>query len=471
MNNFSPSDECEFIACTKTPLLFEGKATYDCPGSAEYQWEFGDGSGFTGQYACHSFNEPQDFRVQLTVSCPPCEIEKPARVTVHVIAVEIQVNNTATTDDDVVQLKCEHPSHRHKVPCRARVRGTPNEDVTIVLTNPDGGLRFPRDGDKTLTLSLPKNANWDDPRAQFEISGEKQSDMMNDAKIVARMDSESGEICGKKEVTVFWFDAKLSLIQGTDYNTYQNLQTGECCYGPLLDTAVSFQAGATLRPDGLLACSTPQIVNLRVGFMQEVVSATRIRLFSNPYVTWDPGVTSGTATFADTVTEEETLEPPLTPANDGLDPVAHPLYDISSFALKPPFPCPDAGIANSSDGLAFCSPPLWGHFPFPGIGTPIAYAQYQPFDWSILVEFRTYLVICDLSTRIPCALRESTWTADLLSEMNSQHARVSPTDCPATHDPSTGPQANSISGTINLTHGQEDVSYVYPYRGLMKSCP
>jgi hypothetical protein len=55
---------------------------------------------------------------------------------------EIHIIDTPTANDDCVQVKCDCMQHRHNVPCRIRLRNRGSGDITAVLTNPDGWLRF-----------------------------------------------------------------------------------------------------------------------------------------------------------------------------------------------------------------------------------------------------------------------------------------------------------------------------------------
>src|SRR5581483_3349389 len=63
-------------------------------------------------------------------------------VVLQKVVLEIEINNTSTATDDIVQLKCAVPAHRHKVSCQIRLKKAMPADVNVVLTNPDGKLRF-----------------------------------------------------------------------------------------------------------------------------------------------------------------------------------------------------------------------------------------------------------------------------------------------------------------------------------------
>ena len=81
----------------------------------------------------------------------PVEDCEPGVVTEHCPpqcpSMEIEINDTSTTDDDWV-VRCTH-SPRHTVPCRIRATGSSANNSTVVLVNPDGILRFPDDRQHT----------------------------------------------------------------------------------------------------------------------------------------------------------------------------------------------------------------------------------------------------------------------------------------------------------------------------------
>lgn len=113
--------------------------------------------------------------------------------------VEIQVNNTATADDDIVFLKCD--ANRHKIDCRIRATSA-SSSAKAVLVNPDGRLRFPEDRDTTKTISLPDDGSW----VNFQISGQVGSDAIGDAVIVAHCDQSDGPVKATIGVSVMWIE-------------------------------------------------------------------------------------------------------------------------------------------------------------------------------------------------------------------------------------------------------------------------
>ena len=149
------------------------------------------------------------YELDITVSDPFNEIEdtqtcrfslKPPTI------VEIEINRTATPDDDYVTWA---PTF-----CRVRLTESPGLDQTVVLTNDSAGaageLQFramstpwPRNttaDQDTLTLILPDDQSW----VEFVVAGKfgSPSERDKDAVILARADTASGRVLGTHELMV-----------------------------------------------------------------------------------------------------------------------------------------------------------------------------------------------------------------------------------------------------------------------------
>lgn len=85
------------------------------------------------------------------------------------LAAEIQVHNTASDDDDYVQIHSTFPENRFTEKVRIRLLTDSENDVEVELSSRNGRLRFPENATKTVTL--PKTGAWVD----FEVSGENGS--------------------------------------------------------------------------------------------------------------------------------------------------------------------------------------------------------------------------------------------------------------------------------------------------------
>ena len=139
-------------------------------GSIRLRYDTGDGLYHTDAYA-----------------------EITAATLASVFEMEIEVNDTADEEDDVVCRYSTNPAGRPTIPCRARVRGKGSGSVPIVLSG--SKIRFSDDADTTTNLSLPEDGSW----VSFENSGQIESTAKNDAVIEARLASATGSMCGSED--------------------------------------------------------------------------------------------------------------------------------------------------------------------------------------------------------------------------------------------------------------------------------
>ena len=151
--------------------------------------------------------------------------------------VEIQVNNTATANDDVVRMHCIHPPSTPTINCQIRLTSNEAAPVTVVLRDPTGRLAFPSNPTTTLTLPVSKAF------VPFTISGQNPSAAIGDALIQAHVGAAAGPIAGTRAVTVVSFGAaQIQLVQGGNYGFVGDLYTVPG------GVAVTFNSKATIRP-------------------------------------------------------------------------------------------------------------------------------------------------------------------------------------------------------------------------------
>jgi hypothetical protein len=380
--------------------------------------------------------------------------------------VEMEINNTATTTDDLVAVKCIIPAGAATTPCRIRAHGGSPTTYTVVLTNPDHRLRFPGDADTTLTLSLPTDNSW----ASFDISGAKGSDALNDAVIEVHCGTAAGTLLAKKPVTVFWFDdAHIDVKAGGSYSIapldmrYDVLGLADKAF------AVFHEARARIRPAGV-NCGAPQIRDLRVGIVQNSFppdkTTPRLRrvVYGPPTIDWLPDAKSGVAV---TIPAEWQRSLTINQIHNDTSPDSAPFYGVPKGEVnKRPAGCSGSGVTKSRDSP---STPLHGSLhvsvtdgsghgpdraqiqddfgldlgPAPvlnGPGTVIGTAVY-PFKRATHKDkFITWVVIFNEKTKDFCCLRQRGWTLDLDSDLKDPgHTRAvpdaadaSPSDTPVT---------------------------------------
>lgn len=358
------------------------------------------------------------------------------RIVIEIPRIEIQVNNTATFDDDVVQLRCERPVTRYKVNGRARVTGNPPADLTAVLTNPDSRLRFPEEANTSKTLTLPRDGTW----VAFEISGQSASAALEDAIIEAHVGSAGGELCGKRKMTVFWFDeGKMDLTAAGAY-TVRNTATQRIVENTT-GLSISFAASARIRPAGIDCTKARQISDLRVSVLQNI-NFVDADVYDTPAITWNGGVAAGT-----TVTVPTTITSTTTSGwvND-TDAASAPVYDRGATYLQPPVGCPSAADATGNDtprsvaALTLTVPAR------DGTGAAVGSITYQLNRLTSNNSFRTWAVIYNTRDNAVCTVRENTWVINMNSANAAAGTPTAGTSAAPANNPITGaPYANDVA--------------------------
>jgi len=412
----------------------EWKGVTDASGN----FDFGDVPA--GNYTVTGQVDAKSTQASQTLAAPAGTITT-FNLIMCAIKVEIQINNTGTANDDIVQVKCDHPAHRHKVPCQIKLVSGAAHDHQITLGNPDGRLRFPEVGDTTKNVTLPVSGTW----VAFEISGESGSAAIGDAVIEARLAatcpdggaSAVGDLKGTKPGTVFWFDtAQMTLTQGGNYSL-----TGGTFRAA--GVAVSFSAQAAIKPTGV-DCTAPQVKDLRISIMQETSNQLITVNWSSPVATWNAAAPHPTSvTVSTNVRQTITFNHGIVtePVNDGVD-GAYPLYSQSANALKPPGGCAGSAAATSNDNPGQTG---LGNFVrnLTSGATIIGTATWSLVNVTRRQDFRTFCVVFNTVTQTYCSLRQATWSLNLDSAgaAADQHAVVT-ADAAASADPATGTTAN-----------------------------
>lgn len=348
--------------------------------------------------------------------------------------VEIEINDTPATNDDLVLLKGAHPASRPRTRCRIRATGAGTTD-TVVLTNPDGRLRFPGAGDRTKTLTVPTGGAW----VSFEISGEQGSDAIGDAVIEARCMTTSGPVIGSKPVTVVHFDQPK--IEVTPGGRYRLDATGR--YTTTGGNAVDYSAEARVRPAGV-DCSAPQLANLRIGILQNLETPYRkLKTWNAPSITWNPGVATGTRVVVPTSIRLTISVPVRT--NDSESSVA-PLYDqpgksgtLDPGSLKPPKGCSGGGAATSHDTPSTPFPATFVQPAVDATGATVGQVTWTRRDVALEKQFMAWCVAFDTGTNAVVALRERPWRLFVSSAGSGPQRASAQADRAPSFDPVTAP--------------------------------
>lgn len=375
--------------------------------------------------------------------------------------VEIEINDTSATDDDLVLVKCERPSRRHNISCRIRSTGSGNTD-SVVLTNLDGRLRFPNSGDTTKSLTVRDDGQW----VPFEISGELGSDAMNDAVIQARCMSDSGPVIGTKTVTVVHFDqAEIDITTGGTYRLTGGRFTATGGNG------VDYSAEARIRPAGV-DCSQPQVRDLRIGIAQNTFPP---RIYNwdwdSPAIAWNAGVAAGTTVTVPSAIRR-TINVAAT-ANDSEATVA-PLYDqpgkggtLDADSLKPPTGCAGAAAATTHDTPALPAPATLTLPAQTAAGATVGNVTYPFVKVTHNAHYRAWVVVFNTATNDFCTLRERVWSTNMDSSAAGAQrptvaAETDPTTNPLTAPPFSNAHSNDPANRTQGAHGAATQTFTAP---------
>ncbi len=376
-----------------------------------------------------------------TIECPPMEIE---------------INDTPVATDDLVQIKCDVVAHRPVVNCRIRATSACPADSTVVLTNPDGRLRFTGPADRTATVTVPGNGSW----VSFQVSGETGSAAIGDAVIEAHCHTATGPLKASKPMTVFWFD--LAHVNLTPGGVYQVDALG--MFTSSAPPGIAMAVQARIRPAGV-NCAAPQVARIKIGILQNALAGVRKKVvFGPPAIVWNAGVARNTPVTVPAAWAQIKNRPAQ--ANDSATTVA-PLYDQPGKAdtfdpnsLQAPVGCPGSAPATSSDtpespttGMPVVSQPATD-----AGGTVVGTVTYPFRSVQISTNFVTWTVAFDTTSNDVCLLRERTWAINVVStDRPARRTTTAAADsAPATAPVFAPPFSNAVINlAANVTLGPD----------------
>ena len=361
-------------------------------------------------------------------------------------SVTVEINNTSTEIDDLVR-------HGLTTPCRAKVTGNPENDVTVVLTTTAnvnaGSVSFSAPGVQNpnpaiLTLTLPKEGGW----KAFTIGGAQKSQTASDVTVDTHLNSATGNILDSKAVSVFWFsDALITATTNIPTSNYVLHTVGNNdIYEPQNGgVGIRLIAQIRLNPSGLDANAT-QIARLRFGIRQDadIVNNFHRTIFSPPvvdsYLQWQPGSIAGqvylipsyirTATIPPRLAEDGIASEPVQAYNDTDDDVPYHYYSrlvpllTSELTTK---------LSNDTPSTVFS--PIQGYTSrlyqiqqADGIYLDILIPRYYRISAEeITKDFHTWAVLTEVqgTTEITSQreyVAETTWHLNVNSVREDQHA-------------------------------------------------
>ncbi|HEX3127988.1 MAG TPA: hypothetical protein VH394_11725 [Thermoanaerobaculia bacterium] len=315
----------------------------------------------------------------------------------------------------------------------------------MVITNPDGRLRFPADTTKALTL--PKSGDW----VEFEVSGEQPSAAKDDAVIEVHQDTADGADLGRQTMTVFSFESQLRLIRGGDYV----LGTINGNYALAADPApaVKYEADATLKPAGL-DCSAPPLRDIRIGFVQEGLGERSLTFDKPSNLVCQPGDLGKKVKVAASQSQRFVHQNYVRDADNA---AYLPLYSQEEQALAVPLGCPEGKTAWEVDM------PTLSAFPTADLSIPGGTVTYSFKSMAINDAFRIWSVSFDTAAFTVVPLRESEWylKADSSNATGSQGVTMLPGDRAPTRAPLTsGPLFNDPASFTKSSIPQGEVELV-----------
>lgn len=340
--------------------------------------------------------------------------------------VVIEINNTDTGDDDVLGLS-------NSLPCNARLTGA-GKDMTVVLvippissTNSDRRLSFSNLGPvSTITLTLSK----DGTRSSFYIWGTKGSEAVNDAKVEAHKDTETGTLKTTGTASVYWFKSPRMLVtQGGAYKLDNLSQpTSPPTLYEATPVAVYLRAEVQLMPQGLPTSGTPELASMGVGIVQNDLggqfSNTTVT-YGNPQFSWLSTAEKGD--FVKYKTRRSVIKTVPYKSND-TNGYSAPLYTSPAPISTGVVTSDDNPTANSiapSESVVLYSN---GHR-----SASVTYPLIESV--SVSGSWLDWCVICDMNTRnVKTLLRQNSWSLYANSTLPDQRASVG-TDGPVTDSP------------------------------------
>ena len=343
-----------------------------------------------------------------------------ASVTVNVIKLDIEINDTPATSDDYVGMREGTPLSVATTHCRVRAVGL-NGSVKLLLSSPQSRLTF--ESNPNVTVSK----GW----SSFDIQGNIKSTAIGDAKI--QFYDGNGTAFGDADATVFWFDNSHINVSADGSYTIQSTAIGSAALAPMSGVGVYFSAASTIMPAGLNG-NAPQISPLRIGIKQNVLSAGRSIIYQHPvFATGTPvgTIAKVPATFYRLLAINATID-------DAFSGADVPVYYRGGAALAIPIGLTGGAAAKSSDTPSLGSLLIQTLSVTPVSGGTSVNVNYIA-SYAIHDSFRTWAVCLNKNANDYVCLRETSWKLDADSEISGiQKAETNP-DGPVSNQPVNGP--------------------------------
>ena len=383
-------------------------------------------------------------------------------------AIQVDVNSTTATNDDVVRYKSITPAKVFTTPVTiTQTNAKFTAGLSVLLSNSDKHLGFDTQvsgatAQPTLSLVLLPNT----PNT-FYITGASKSSAIGDAIISVADLGDASKVYATKPATVFWFDAaKMSLIStSTPYEVYDDQNKTLVYFEPNPFVAVDLYGKAMLTPSGL-STSVPPISLLRVGIVQNLNGASKATSTARwdlvPSLTqWSSSVPRGTPASVPSYLLFTELQPnTVVDVRDPPDGFV-PIYDSNPTAYALPSSTAVTSV-HTGDAPYIRFVPMQKYPARDRNRNVICTAMYvyTPGSASIKKSFKDWCVIYDTSASDSVVtewLSQGTWQANVTDGMHQAATVTSSDKAVSKPDPvQVGPTANQVTAQTSTVKSSAD---------------
>ncbi len=391
-------------------------------------------------------------QVGLSVCCAAALVSMPyTALAAEDPNVEVQIYATSATNDDLVQLG-------KFVSGRARLTGTPKNDLDVTLISPDGRLRYGNNATATLALTLPKNNDW----VTFQINGYAKSDSVADAVVELRKGSSTGTVKTTAALSVWRFAEPKIIATPTD--PYELTDTSFRPAG----SAIRVTANIKLLPTGLTTDS-PQLRSYKLAIQQNLDGGwNKSQVNGDPrIIQWfyrnspdDPGFYGAVSGSSYSITSLYKFD------------VTGPFYDTNDTGPSYPFygfpePLSSGETTTSIEDAPQMQGGIGQQYLDPSTNRRVALVIYDRVKSASIREyFHDWLVIQktdEFNNKTRANLAQTNWNINAFSGIPGNRYAVGGVNGPVTSDPIDNPVSNSEPGTKEEGfEGADTTNFVAP---------
>ncbi len=343
----------------------------------------------------------------------------PPTNTYNVVAVEIEINNTSTTDDDGVILQSVPVSQVDlSVPCRARIVGT-SAATAVTLNSAGHKIKFGSSSSSvadSYDVTLPADSGW----ASFVISGVTASSAMNDESITAALGTaaaSTSDAVSVASVTVYSFGNPTLIVSNSFPYELITLHdgTGYKLSGDFYQNhhAVLISSSAEIMPSGADRTKAP-LTYYYIGPAQNANFTSGILelTYDTPSITYSYSSVTGLV-VPQKIVDTKSLSGPYLDSQTDNRPFIYPLGQFPYARVLPRSSSSgtELAIVGDSPGLEIkiAKDDLK---PNPS-GSGNVNVQYHPAGIRAKIFFKTWTIAHDIVNNKTIPLLQKTWSVDV----------------------------------------------------------